>query len=75
MWLSDYKEAIEMMEKFMGNTCWYSIHCSPDGSAFVFKTDNPDTDCWVWIRGTNIIKHIYADTWRNPEHSETFTVE
>ena len=75
MWLSDYKDAIAAMEKFMGNTCWTSISCSWDGSAFIFTAGDPDTTCWVWRRKENVIEHHYADTWRNPEHKEIYTLD
>lgn len=74
MWLEDYKEAIEMMEALLGPTCWMSISCSYDGSAFIFKA-NDNGSSWVWYRNTNVIEHHFSDTWRNPEHKSIFKVE
>ena len=74
MWLSDFEEAIAMMKKFMGNSCWCSILTSYDGSRFIFHADTSAEDYWVWYRGTNRIEHCHKNTWRTGE-KEIFIVE
>ena len=68
--LSQYKKAIELMEHFMGNGYFTSISCSWDGTAYLFKTGDPDTSYFVVYPEEGFIEIRYADTWRNPDHKE-----
>ena len=68
--LNEYKDAIALMEQFIGNGNFTSISCSWDGSAYIFKTGDPDTSYFVVFPDTRTIEIRYADTWRNPDHKE-----
>lgn len=68
MWLSDYVEAIKVMQEVFGDTCFMSICSSYDGSAIIFKEEMQSDESYVYYRKTGRIIKTYKDTWRNPEH-------
>lgn len=68
MYLNDFKEAIEAMEKHSGWSCFSLIQISAFGDRFIFLPYRINDFFFVYFINNGKIVMQYSDTWKNPEH-------